>query len=46
VREKAASSVVTSLRDRNGNLTTDHVGLQTVCVDFYKNLYTVTETST
>jgi hypothetical protein len=40
VREKAASSVITSLHDRDGNLVTKHIGLQMVCTDFYQALYT------
>jgi hypothetical protein len=41
VKEKAASSTITSLRGLDGARITDQAGLREFCHDFYRDLYAV-----
>jgi hypothetical protein len=40
VKEKAASSTITCLRDHDGNRITEQAGMKRLCHNFYRDLYT------
>jgi hypothetical protein len=45
VRKKAASSMITSLKDQHGTRVSDQVGLYQICTTFYQDLYREDEVS-